>query len=390
MKRIYRSDLIQRLAQLSFLIALIANLTNTASAQSVLVSNLAEPVRDASAIGNNPNPVPPPPPNEPVWYWAGQSFLPDNSSYSLVSIDAIVGDGSTSPSPVVVAELHNDDNGTIGSLITSFTAPDVSGAQSIRTFLPDNPVTLAASTKYWFVLGSQAPGDGTYFWSYAEGNGAVGLGLLDNYNYSTDSGATWTNFGSDNPFFLQVNVQQAGTFEWNVDALGDWTVGANWNPTQAPSTNQDTAIFGGVITAARTVVVDSAVTVKHVQFDNANTYVIAGAGSVNLDANTGSAAVTVAQGTHEFQAHVNLVDDSYVDVADDATLEFNNRLSLGGNTLTKDGGGALKINNDLNTGGGTIVVLGGTLGGGGMSAATCSTRPAPFAGKQPRRPHRHR
>jgi hypothetical protein len=171
------------------------------------VSNLSEPLRDASAIGNNPNPVPPPTaPDEPNWYWAAQSFLPDDNSYSLVSLDAIVGDGSTNPPPVVVAELHSDNSGLVGSLITTLTAPDMSGPPSVRTFTPDNPVTLSASTKYWFVLGSQAPGDGTYSWAYAEGNGQVGPGSLGNYNYSTDSGATWSDFGSDNPFYLQVNV----------------------------------------------------------------------------------------------------------------------------------------------------------------------------------------
>lgn len=179
-------------------------LLNVSARADILVSNLSEPFRDASPIGNNPNPVPPPTGN--VWYWAAQSFLPDASSYNLGSIDTIVGDGSSSPAPVVVAELHNDNAGLVGSLITTLTAPSVSGAQSIRTFLPDNPVTLSASTPYWFVLGSQAPGDGTYLWSYAEGNNFVGPGALANYNYSEDSGATWTSYGSDNPFYLRVNV----------------------------------------------------------------------------------------------------------------------------------------------------------------------------------------
>ena len=70
--------------------------------------------------------------------------------------------------------------------------------------MPDNPVTLSASTTYWFVLGSA--NDGTYFWSYAEGNGSTGPGALLNFAYSSDSGSTWTNYGSDNPFYLQVNV----------------------------------------------------------------------------------------------------------------------------------------------------------------------------------------
>ena len=56
--------------------------------------------------------------------------------------------------------------------------------------------------------------------------------------------------------------------EWNVDATGDWTVAANWTPLQVPDTSSDNALFGGVITAPRTVVVDAAVTVKGIVFDN--------------------------------------------------------------------------------------------------------------------------
>jgi hypothetical protein len=174
-----------------------------------------------------------------------------------------------------VAELWAGTTTTIDSLVTTLTAPSLLGAASARTFTPDSAVTLDPSTIYWFVLGSQAPGDGTFFWHYAEGNNFTGPGALHNYAYSTDSGANWT-LGSDNPYFVQVNVQPAGSVEWNVDALGDWTVGANWSPAVAPSTNLDTAVFGGVITAPRTVVADAAVTVKGVVFDNANTYAIAG------------------------------------------------------------------------------------------------------------------
>ena len=332
----------------------------TTTSQSVLVSNLNEPLRGATPIGNNPNPVDP---GEP-WNWAAQSFQSDNQQYSLASIDAVVGGGSTAPLPEVVAQLHADNAGTIGALIATFTAPDVSESASARTFLPDNAVTLDANTQYWFVLGSADPGDGTYFWQYAEGDAFTGPGSLGGFAHTAESGVDWT-YSTDNPYFLQVNVNPADNIEWNVDALGDWTEATNWSTLQAPSTNSDTAVFGGVITAPRTVVVDSAVTVKGVVFDNASKYAVAGTGSVNLEASVGNAAISVAQGTHEFQARVNLMGDTDADIAAGASLEFNNRLSLGGNTLTKTGEGAMQINNDLNTGGGSVVVLGGSLGGGG-------------------------
>jgi hypothetical protein len=68
------------------------------------------------------------------------------------------------------------------------------------------------------------------------------------------------------------------------------------------------------------------------------------------------------------QVRTILNSDTGADVATGAALEFNNRFDLGGKTLTKTGGGELRINNTLNTGGGSIVVLGGSVGGGGSIA----------------------
>ena len=66
---------------------------------------------------------------------------------------------------------------------------------------------------------------------------------------------------------------------------------------------------------------------------------MAGPGSVNLGMNSvpKDPSVGVLQGTHEFQTRVNLMNNTTVDVAIGATLEFDNRLGLGDNTLTKTG-----------------------------------------------------
>src|SRR5690242_13269266 len=77
------------------LIALAAFWPATVWSQTVLVSNLSEPFRGATPIGNNPNPVPPP--ELTPWYWGAQSFQTNNLPYQLTSIDAKVGDGSMVP-----------------------------------------------------------------------------------------------------------------------------------------------------------------------------------------------------------------------------------------------------------------------------------------------------
>jgi len=86
---------------------------------------------------------------------------------------------------------------------------------------------------------------------------------------------------------------------------------------------------------------------------------------VHLAANIGDAKVEVTRGLHDFQTRVVLNSSTVMDVASGATLEFNHRLSLGGNTLTKTGGGTLLVNNSLNTGGGSIIASQGVVGGGG-------------------------
>ena len=202
-------------------------------------------------------------------------------------------------------------------------------------------------------------------------NGAVGNVSSD----VLDDGTMLTAYGN----YLIDNGQRAivlvnwdpnaptvsPVISWGGDASGNWNSNANWSTWLHPSDNVSTAVFGSAITSSRTVVANGAVTVKNVQFDNANTYAIAGGGSVNLEANMGSAGIDVLQGSHQFQAIVNLNSSTDVDVTTGASLAFNNALNLNGNNLTKTGVGTMAINNVLNTGGGSVLIAAGALGGSG-------------------------
>ena len=118
------------------------------------------------------------------------------------------------------------------------------------------------------------------------------------------------------------------------------------------------------------MIVDTPVTVNQVNFDHDVSYVIAGAGSVNLQSSTAAGnsnpTLNVVQGNHQFQAIANLLNDTTATVASDSTLSFNNALNLMGNTLTKSGTGTLEINNLLTTVGGAIDLEEGTIAGHGM------------------------
>jgi hypothetical protein len=161
----------------------------------------------------------------------------------------------------------------------------------------------------------------------------------------------------------------ATNFEWKTAAFGEWSTTANWTGTNGiigglPNNNKTTAIFPATLATPTTAVTETAVTTKAIQFNNANT-VIAGNGSIQLQADAGSASLQAPQGAHQFQADVDLASSTSADISAGAVLAFNNRFSLNGNVLTKSGAGTLLINSNQNNGTGSVDVTSGVLGGGG-------------------------
>lgn len=161
-------------------------------ASVVLVDNLAEATRGTTPVALD--------------LWAAQSFTTDGNSYTLFNIVTVVGDGVGAD---VVAQLRRADmdgkvDTSTAGLLTEFGVPSVSGALAPRTFTPFVEVSLDPNTTYFFVLGNRSTA--SYGWSYAATNDFVGPGSFGNYNYSSDQGASWENFGGDFPYLMQVNV----------------------------------------------------------------------------------------------------------------------------------------------------------------------------------------
>jgi len=170
---------------------------------------------------------------------------------------------------------------------------------------------------------------------------------------------------------LQIAVPAfPSLYEWQGDGVGEWSVAANWDLGQGfPNHPNHTARFAGAIGRPTTVVTNDPVSVNRIDFDNtSNSYAVGGLGNVNLMANTAPTPLSPAifvQGAHQFQAIVNLHNDTTANVVSSSALSFDNPLNLLGNTLTKNGEGTLNINNILTTGGGTLVVSQGVVGGEG-------------------------
>ena len=151
-------------------------------------------------------------------------------------------------------------------------------------------------------------------------------------------------------------------YGWVKPHGGFWNAN-NWVEPGFPTGNDATATFGDVLTAPATIVADINVTVKRLSFDSPIPYNVSGQGNVSFEADAGDAALLVLQGAHQFQAVVDLVSNTDVEVAGGSSLTFNNALNLNGNTLTKTGAGTVAINNTLTLGGGMVSLLEGSLTG---------------------------
>jgi len=171
--------------------------------------------------------------------------------------------------------------------------------------------------------------------------------------------------------FLAGDFTPASSFQWKVDRVGQWSNSTSWSPGGIPKNGDQMVAFGSHanITGNTTVAVNNSAAVGRIEFNNADmSYVIAGAGSLDLMADSvgGSPSVDVQAGNHEFQVRTNLQVDTYLNVSAGQSLQFNHRLNLGGNTLTKTGDGSLAINNNLTTGtGGSLNCEGGNCSGSG-------------------------
>jgi T5SS/PEP-CTERM-associated repeat protein len=132
---------------------------------------------------------------------------------------------------------------------------------------------------------------------------------------------------------------------WNIDASGNWSSAANWT-VDISNNPGEVAVFGGKITAPRTVPLDVPITVGRIDLDSANAYTIAGSNTLTLNAKSFPEQINVINGSHTINAPLTLADNTKITVTPAASnLSITGAISASGVTLTKTGAGSLTLNN---------------------------------------------
>jgi hypothetical protein len=177
-------------------------LCSSIAAADPLLDNLDQPIRGVTILGST----------DPDRLWAAQSFGTP-TRVILDSIEILLGEATFDADAVF--ELHSGIDPT-GPLVATFTVPAmIDTGVEITMLVPDTAVLLDPNELYWLVLGCASTG--SFGWAYAEGNDFTGTGYFGSYNYSSDSGATWANFGGDNPYHMRVTVSPPPACVADVD-----------------------------------------------------------------------------------------------------------------------------------------------------------------------------
>lgn len=122
---------------------------------------------------------------------------------------------------------------------------------------------------------------------------------------------------------------------------GDYNAAANWSSVVPNAVNAE-AEFLGSISANHTVYSDIPITLGTIVFNNQNTYVLGGAGTLTLATTSGSAAVIAEAGVQKITLPITIASNTIFNASSGATLVIDAPVTVqAGNTLTETGAGTV-------------------------------------------------
>src|ERR1019366_316709 len=161
---------------------------------------------------------------------------------------------------------------------------------------------------------------------------------------------------------------------WTVTGSGNWNTSTNWEDSITPNSVGAAAEFFGTNGTAYSIYSDVPVTAGTLNFVNAATYVIDGAGSLTFQVASGNAQVNVLQGTQEIDLPTTIASNTVFNVAAGAALIIANPLTINsGITLTQAGGGTITYNSIITLQSGATIVFGNSTIAAGLDLQNNST-----------------
>jgi hypothetical protein len=178
--------------------------------------------------------------------------------------------------------------------------------------------------------------------------------------------------GSNTPgsFYLDSPPSQA---TYTQTGSGDYNVSGNWSGA-IPNAVDAEADFLGAITANHTVYSDTGITLGKIVFNNANTYVLTGAGSLKLQTSTGSALVDAQAGTQKILLPTEIASNTVLQAESGATLIMGGPVTIDpGFSLSEAGAGSVQFQSTITVDTGASAALAANSHAAGLSLANAST-----------------
>jgi Glycosyl hydrolase family 53 len=185
-----------------------------------------------------------------------------------------------------------------------------------------------------------------------------GMGLLYWYpeavqvpGYNVYNGGATALFDSSGNAVQAISDFSITQHAWNTLGSGMWSTAANWTNSSSPSGSDVEADFLGAISSSQTITTSSAITLGTLRFQNANTYTLAGTGSLSMQATVGWGYIVVQQGAQQINIPTTISNSTILSVAAGSSLTFGGAVTVNsGQILKPSGSGTINYNSSITLG----------------------------------------
>ncbi len=197
-------------------------------------------------------------------------------------------------------------------------------------------------------------------------------GNIFNTSFTVEFYTTESTVAVLGPFTYTLATQSSKS-AYASTGSGDYNVSGNWT-NAVPNGVDAEADFLGSITANHTVYSDTSITLGKIVFNNASTYVLAGAGSLTLQTSTGSASVDAQAGVQKITLPTTIASNTVFQAESGAKLIIGAPVTVNaGKSLTQAGAGMVEYQSTITVLNGASVALAPTSHASSLTLSGVST-----------------